>query len=67
MKPKTFEEKLELAKEYIEKLMSSDVTLEESIELYQKALKVVNEAQEMLEEAKLKVVEIKKEQSGVNE
>lgn len=65
MKQATFEEKLELGKKYIEQLMSPDVTLEESIELYKKGLAVINEASKMLEEAKLKVEEISKEQSGV--
>jgi exodeoxyribonuclease VII small subunit len=67
MKTKTFEENLKVAKEYIEKLMSQDITLEESIELYQKAIELINEAQKMLEEAKLKVEEIKKQKSGVSE
>ena len=67
MKTTTFEEKLELGKEYIEKLMDKDVTLEESIELYKKAQIVIAEAQKMLEEAKLKVEEIKKSESGVSE
>jgi exodeoxyribonuclease VII small subunit len=67
MKSATFEEKLELAKEYIDKLMDKEVTLEESIELYEKALVIITNAQNMLEEAKLKVEEIKKEKSGVAE
>ena len=67
MKNATFEEKIKLTKEYIEKLMDSEITLEESIELYQKALKVITEAQNMIESAKLKVEEITKEQSGVKE
>ncbi len=66
MNNQTFEEKLNLAKEYIEKLMSSDITLEESIEIYQKALDVVTEAQKMIEDAKLKVEEISKDKSGVD-
>jgi len=66
MNNQTFEEKLNLAKEYIEKLMSSDITLEESIEIYQKALDVVSEAQKMIEDAKLKVEEISKDKSGVD-
>jgi exodeoxyribonuclease VII small subunit len=65
MKEKSFEENLELAKEYIDKLLDSEVTLEESIELYKKALDVINNAQKMLEEAKLKVEEIDKKSSGV--
>jgi exodeoxyribonuclease VII small subunit len=66
MKTATFEENLELTKGYIERLMDKDVTLEESIELYQKAQDVIAQAQKMLEEAKLKVEEIKKDRSGVD-
>ncbi len=66
MKQATFEEKLTLSKEYIDKLLDSEVTLEESIELYKKALETIKEAQTMLEEAKLKVKEINKQQSGVS-
>jgi len=67
MKTVTFESNLELAKEYIDKLMDKDVTLEESIKLYEKALEVIAKSQKMLEEAKLKIEEIKKEKSGVSE
>ena len=66
MKQKSFEENLELAKEYIDKLMSQDITLEESIDIYKKALSVITEAQNLLESAKLKVEEINKEKSGVS-
>jgi len=65
-KSNTFEEKLKEAKEILEKLMDSEVPLEESIKLYQNGLKQINEAQKMLEEAKLKVETISKEISGVN-
>jgi len=65
MKQKSFEKNLELAKEYIDKLLDSEVTLEESIELYKRALEVITNAQKMLEEAKLKVEEIDKKSSGV--
>ncbi len=65
MKQATFEEKLELAKGYIEQLMNPEITLEESITIYKKGLQTIKEAQQMLEEAKLKVEEINKEMSGV--
>ncbi len=65
MKQATFEEKLELGKECIEQLMNPEITLEESIAIYKKGLQIIKEAQEMLEEAKLKVEEINKEMSGV--
>ena len=56
----SFEDRLKDAKELIEKLMSQDITLEESVELYKKGLATINEAQKMLEEAKLKVEQIEK-------
>ncbi len=65
IKQKTFEEHLKLSKEYIDKLLDSEVTLEESIELYKKALNTIDLAQKMLEDAKLKVEEINKKQSGI--
>jgi len=61
-----FEDKLKEAKEILEKLMDSEITLEESIKLYQKGLKQINEAQKMLEEAKIKIETISKEMSGVS-
>ncbi len=65
MEQSSFEEKLELGKKYIEQLMDPEITLEESIEAYKKGLALIQEAQKMLEEAKLKVEEISKDISGV--
>jgi len=62
---KSFEDRLSEAKALIEKLMSQDITLEESVQLYKNGLDSLNEAQKMLEEAKLKVEEIAKEQSEI--
>jgi exodeoxyribonuclease VII small subunit len=61
----SFEKRLDEAKELIEKLMSQDITLEESISLYKQGLESLNSAQKMLEEAKLKVEEISKEKSEI--
>jgi len=65
MDNKSFEDRLKDAKELIEKLMSQDITLEESVELYKKGLATINEAQKMLEEAKLKVEQIEKSRSEI--
>ena len=65
MKNKTFEEKLSHSKILLEKLMNPEITLEESVRLYEEGLKTIKEAQSMIEDAKLKVETIKKAQSGV--
>ncbi|NPA28030.1 MAG: exodeoxyribonuclease VII small subunit [Epsilonproteobacteria bacterium] len=62
---KSFEERLKEAKEILERLNSSEITLEEAIELYKKGLETIKEAQTILEDAKLKVIEIDKEESGI--
>ena len=65
MKASTFEEKLTHSKALLEKLMDPEITLEESIRLYEEGRKTVKEAQAMIEEAKLKVETIEKSQSGI--
>ena len=58
MKRESFEEKLEYTKVLLEKLMSPDITLEESVKLYEEGLKSINEAQRLIEEAKTKITVI---------
>jgi exodeoxyribonuclease VII small subunit len=65
MKNKTFEENLAHSKAQLEKLMDPEITLEESVKLYEEGLKTIKEAQAMIEDAKLKVEIIEKSQSGV--
>jgi exodeoxyribonuclease VII small subunit len=55
MKNKTFEEKLEYSKTLLEKLMNPEITLEESVKLYEEGLANMKEAQKLIEEAKTKV------------
>ena len=64
MKNETFEEKLEHSKELLEKLMNPEITLEESVKLYEEGLKNIKEAQRLIEEAKTKITVI--EQSNQN-
>lgn len=64
MKNETFEEKLEYSKELLEKLMNPEITLEESVKLYEEGLKNIKEAQTLIEEAKTKITVI--EQSNQN-
>jgi exodeoxyribonuclease VII small subunit len=64
MKHETFEEKLEHSKELLEKLMNPEITLEESVKLYEEGLKNIKEAQTLIEEAKTKITVI--EQANQN-
>ncbi|AXH09548.1 exodeoxyribonuclease VII small subunit [Malaciobacter halophilus] len=48
-----FEEKILKAKELLEKLNSQDITLQNSIEVYKSGIKELEEAQKLLDEAKL--------------
>ncbi len=45
--------------------MNPEITLEDSVKLYEEGLKNIKEAQNMIEDAKLKVEIIEKVQSGV--
>ena len=67
MKTETFEEKLEHSKALLEKLMNPEITLEESVKLYEEGLKNIKGAQKLIEEAKAKVTIIEQanqEQEG---
>ena len=67
MKQNTFEAQLAESKAILEKLMDPEVTLEESVALYEKGLATIKAAQKMIDEARLKVSIIEKAQSGVEE
>jgi exodeoxyribonuclease VII small subunit len=56
---KNYEEKLKQAKELLEKLNNPDITLYEGMEIYKKGIKIIEEAQKILESAKLEYEEIK--------
>jgi exodeoxyribonuclease VII small subunit len=64
MNNSTFEEKLEHSKVLLEKLMNPEITLEESVKLYEEGLKNIKEAQILIEEAKTKITII--EQANQN-
>ena len=57
-----FETKLQSAKEILETLMNPEITLEESVKAYEKGMKELAEAQKMLEEAQIKIQNLKTEQ-----
>ena len=63
MKNSTFEEKLEVSKEILNRLMDPSITLEESLKLYEEGLKEIKLAQKMIEEAKVKIEIIEKKSS----
>lgn len=54
-----FEEMLEKAKVVLNKLNSQEVTLKESLALYEKGMQNLKNAEEILEQAKLRYQEIK--------
>jgi exodeoxyribonuclease VII small subunit len=57
---KTFEQKLEESKKILNQLMNPEITLEESLKLYENGLAQIKEAQKMIEEAKVKIQTIEK-------
>jgi len=54
-----FEEKLENAKKTLETLMSPDITLQDSVKAYEAGMKELQEASKLLEDAQIKIQEIK--------
>jgi len=57
-----FESKLESAKKILETLMNPEITLQDSVKAYEKGMKELSDAQKMLEEAQIKIQEIKSNQ-----
>jgi exodeoxyribonuclease VII small subunit len=60
MQTDTFEIKLEASKKILNQLMNPEITLEESLKLYENGLTQIKEAQKMIEEAKVKIQVIEK-------
>ena len=54
-----FETKLDSAKKILETLMNPEITLEDSVKAYEKGMSELSDAQKMLEEATIKINEIK--------
>jgi len=63
MQTQTFEEKLDASKKILNQLMNPEITLEESLKLYENGLVQIKEAQKMIEEAKVKIETIEKNSS----
>jgi exodeoxyribonuclease VII small subunit len=58
-KKEDFETKLESAKKILETLMKPEITLQESVKAYEKGMSELNKAQKMLQDAQIKINEIK--------
>ena len=56
-----FELKLESAKKTLETLMNPEITLQDSVKAYEKGMNELNKAQKILENAQIKITEIKEE------
>lgn len=54
-----FEAKLESAKKVLETLMNPEITLQDSLKAYEKGMSELLQAQKILEEAQIKITEIK--------
>lgn len=54
-----FESKLQSAKEILETLMDPQITLEDSVKAYEKGMSELEIAQKILENAEIKIKEIK--------
>jgi len=59
MAKQNFELKLENSKKILETLMNPEITLQDSVKAYEKGMKELSEAQKMLEEAQIKITQIK--------
>lgn len=57
-KEQSFEEKLALADKILNDLTKDDVSLENSIKLHEQGKKLLNEAREILENAKLSIKQV---------
>ncbi|HIQ47842.1 MAG TPA: exodeoxyribonuclease VII small subunit [Sulfurovum sp.] len=67
MKAQSFEEKLDHSKALLEKLMNPEITLEESVKLYEEGLKNIKEAQKLIEEAKTKITVIEQANQNISD
>ncbi len=54
-----FETKLDGAKKTLEILMNPEITLQDSVKAYEKGMKELQDAQKIIEDAQLKINEIK--------
>ena len=57
-KKKNFEERIEEIDEIIEKLEAGELSLDDSIKEYEKAIKLIKESETLLEAAEVKVMKV---------
>ena len=55
-----FESKIENAKKVLETLMNPEITLQNSVKAYETGMKELSEASQMLQDAEIKIAQIKK-------
>jgi len=55
----SFESKLDSAKKILETLMNPEITLQDSVKAYEKGMSELVKAQKILEDAEIKITEIK--------
>ena len=67
MKEETFEAKLAHANRVLEQLMDAEITLEESVKLYEAGLGSIKEAQQLIDEAKVKITTIEQGEQRLQE
>jgi len=67
MKSSTFEEKLAHSKALLDELMKPDMTLEDSVKIYEEGLKNIKEAQKLIEEAQSKITIIEQANQQLEE
>ena len=53
-----FEDKIKQAKELLDKLIDPEITLQKSVEVYKDGMRELEEAQKLLDEAKLEFEEL---------
>jgi exodeoxyribonuclease VII small subunit len=61
MQKKRFEEELEHSRRIVERLMDPEITLEESVKLYEEGMQSVKRARRMIEDARNKVEKISRD------
>jgi len=56
----SFENKIEIAQQLLEKLIDPNITLSQSVDIYKKGINELTDAQKLLDEAKLEFEELNK-------